>query len=201
MFATLFFATLFSFLTLRAVHATEFTVVTPEFKQCASAHISWSPTKGPYTVAIVNASSPCGDAVLDLGEHTGTSLTLNVTIPCGSNVEIWVGDANDDEAWSGNIKVESSDDQSCLPPAALLSNNNNAASESSSSSSSAYNAPAAATTSPSTASSTTAGNSANAKSSSGPIGGLKNGGAPSVREIPAPVLLLGTIALAFTLTL
>ncbi|KAH9972809.1 hypothetical protein BGW80DRAFT_1312706 [Lactifluus volemus] len=124
MFATLFFATLLSF-------SLFFTVVTPQFTQCASAHFNWTDTgKGPYTVAIVNTSNPCGDAVFDLGDHQGTSMTWKVTIPCGWDVTIWVGDADDGEAWSGNIEVGSSDDHSCLPQALLSdSNNNNAASE------------------------------------------------------------------------
>ncbi|KAI0303803.1 hypothetical protein B0F90DRAFT_1709163 [Multifurca ochricompacta] len=116
MFSTLFSATLLSLLAVRAVHA-DFTVQTPAFTQCAPARFSWDHTGGPYNIIIANETDPCGDTVADLGDHQSNSLTWNVTIPAGWKIMISVEDAHGDEAWSGAIVVQHSNDDSCLSAA------------------------------------------------------------------------------------
>lgn len=39
----------------------------------------------------------------DLGDHTGTSMTWNVTLPAGKKVLVSVEDASGNEAWSQNV--------------------------------------------------------------------------------------------------
>jgi hypothetical protein len=113
MYTTLISASLFSFLAARTVHA-GFSVQTPVFTQCALAQFSWDQTTGPYNVILVNQTDPCGEEVADLGDHNSTSLSWNVTIPAGWNVMISIEDAAGEEAWSGSIAVQPSNNTSCL---------------------------------------------------------------------------------------
>ncbi|KAI0250248.1 hypothetical protein BJV78DRAFT_600444 [Lactifluus subvellereus] len=196
MFATLIFATLLSFLTARAVAG--FNVVTPKFTQCAPAHFNWDNTAGPYNIIIANSSDPCGDSVADLGDHNDNSATWNVTVPAGWTVVISIEDSQGDEAWSGPITVQHSDDNSCLPRAEP------AATHPSSTSShphvpmtpSSYSSVATSSAASSSAASSGA---ANAEQTPKTVSGIN--GALSARWIPAPAILLGTIGLAFTLAL
>ncbi|KAH8994889.1 hypothetical protein EDB92DRAFT_1776587, partial [Lactarius akahatsu] len=110
---TLISVVLFFLLGTRAVHA-KFSVQTPVFTQCGLARFSWDQTKGPYNVIIVNQTDPCGEEVTDLGDHNSTSLSWNVTLPSSWNVVISVEDAQGEEAWSGPITVQPSNNASCL---------------------------------------------------------------------------------------
>jgi hypothetical protein len=116
MFSTLFTTTLlFALFALRA--RADFFVATTGLTQCKPATLTWDKTNGPYNVIIVLASNPCGDAIVDLGDHDDNTVSLdNVKIPAGETVMISVLNRDDDEGWSGAITVQSSDDSSCLTP-------------------------------------------------------------------------------------
>jgi hypothetical protein len=94
----------------------EFAISSPALTQCQDAKISWEKTKGPYNLIIVKPDDPCGDAILDLGDHDGTVLNWKVTLPAGLKVQLSLEDADGDEAWSGPITVGDSADASCVDP-------------------------------------------------------------------------------------
>ncbi|KAF8071829.1 hypothetical protein FPV67DRAFT_1482864 [Lyophyllum atratum] len=111
------FSTLFTIALLAAPALAEFAVSTPTLTQCKDAKITWEATKGPYNIIAVPAEDPCSDTLADLGDHQGTSMTWKVALPAAMKVQLSVEDANGDEAWSGIITVEKSDDVSCIPAA------------------------------------------------------------------------------------
>jgi hypothetical protein len=87
----------------------------PKLVQCETAKLSWEPTKGPYNVIVVAADDPCGDApLLDLGDVTATFINFQVNLVAGTTVQLSVADANDDDAWTGNITITGGDNKSCL---------------------------------------------------------------------------------------
>ncbi|KAF5382118.1 hypothetical protein D9615_004456 [Tricholomella constricta] len=109
------FSTLFTIALLAAPAFADFTVSTPTLTQCKDVKISWQATKGPYNIIAVPSENPCGDALADLGDHTGTSIVWKAALPAGTKVQLSVEDADGDEAWSGSITVQKSDDASCIP--------------------------------------------------------------------------------------
>lgn len=135
MFSTLVKVALFAPLAIQGVLA-GFAVNTPEFKQCESAKISWEATKGPYNIIVVSAANPCGDALADLGDFTTTFTNWPVAIAAGAKVQISVVDADDDEAWSGNITVAAGTSSACLSTSSSSSSSSSSTSSSSTTSSS-----------------------------------------------------------------
>jgi len=113
MYATLISAAFFSLLAGRAVHA-NFSVQTPVFTQCALAQFSWDQTTSPYNIILVNQTDPCGQEVADLGDYNSTNLSWTVALPAGWNVMISVEDAEGEEAWSGAITIQPSNNTNCL---------------------------------------------------------------------------------------
>jgi len=126
MFATLLSVTIFFALAIQGVFA-DFEIDTPAFIQCQPAEITWSASQPPYNLIIVSADDMCGNALEDLGDSNSTSLTYTVNLAAGTQVVLSLEDNNGDEAWSGTITVQGSNDSSCL-----------ASSSSSSSSSAGY---------------------------------------------------------------
>ncbi|EIW84330.1 hypothetical protein CONPUDRAFT_135816 [Coniophora puteana RWD-64-598 SS2] len=113
MFATLFQVTLFCAIALQGVLA-DFTIDTPQFTQCEAANITWTQSQGPYDLIITPAEDPCGDAVVDLGEINGLSTSYTVNLAAGTQVVLSLQDSQGEEAWSGTITVDGSDNTSCL---------------------------------------------------------------------------------------
>ncbi|TFY81219.1 hypothetical protein EWM64_g2791 [Hericium alpestre] len=99
MFTTLFTATLLSVAAVRGVRA-DFAINSPELVQCQDAHVSWQPTNAPYNLIVVPGEDACSDALADLGDHNGTTMTWNVHLPAGTKVMLSLEDATTDEAWS-----------------------------------------------------------------------------------------------------
>jgi len=117
MFSTFFTIALLAASAFQTVLA-DFAINTPALIQCQDAKISWEATKGPYNLIVVPAENPCGDALADLGDHTGTSMTWKPTLPAGTKVQLSLEDVNGDEAWSGTITVGAGNDTSCVPGSA-----------------------------------------------------------------------------------
>jgi len=113
MFATLFQVTLFCVVALQGVLA-DFTIYTPQFTQCEPANITWTQSQGPYDLIITPAEDPCGDAIVDFGEINGLSTSYTVNIAAGTQVVLSLQDSEGEEAWSGTITVNGSDNTSCL---------------------------------------------------------------------------------------
>ncbi|KAF6759934.1 hypothetical protein DFP72DRAFT_806177 [Ephemerocybe angulata] len=169
-----------------------FAINNPDLKQCSDAKISWEPTKGPYNIIAVDAADPCGEPLAEIGDFAdGTSKTTwKVTIPAGTVVQLSIADANDNEAWSGNLTVGAGPSD-CLTT-------NKAASTSTASISTATG---------STTSGTTAGDSTSGDSTIVPVGAanagtnkfLDNAAAP--RSLNGPVIALSALAAVAALAL
>jgi hypothetical protein len=114
MFSTFFTVALFVAAGIHGVSAA-FAVNSPELKQCQPAKISWAPTQGPYNVVVTKASDPCGEPLVDLGDFKTTVTQWTVNLPSGTEVQVSVLDAKDQEAWSSKITIGAGD-SSCLPP-------------------------------------------------------------------------------------
>jgi hypothetical protein len=114
MFSTLFTVALFIAPAIQGVFA-DFAINSPKLVQCQSSKISWESTKGPYNLIVVKASDPCGDALAEIGDFGKTVTDWTANIPAGTQVQLSLVDANDDEAWSKIITVAESNDSSCLP--------------------------------------------------------------------------------------
>lgn len=116
MFSTLVSATLLSALAIQGAFA-DFTINTISLTQCDNAHVTWSETTGPYNLAVVPVDDPCNTILVDLGDHSGLSMTwYNVSVAAGTKVMFSLLDADDNEAWSGEMTVADGD-SSCLPGA------------------------------------------------------------------------------------
>jgi hypothetical protein len=112
MFSTLFSIALFVTFAIQGL--TALSIDTPALTQCKDVKLNWDSTKGPYNLIVVHADDPCGDPIVDLGDHDGTSLTWKVNIPAGTKVQLSLEDATGEEGWSGKITVAKSNDDSCL---------------------------------------------------------------------------------------
>jgi len=197
------FSTLLKLAFLAAPALADFAISQPKFTQCKSADISWEKTNGPYNLIIVNATNPCGDSVADLGDHDDTKISWKVAIPAKWQVQLSLEDKNGDEAWSGTIEVEDSDDTSCIPASLKVAipqanANGNPASVPPAGS---VNPPTVVVTPTFTvgvgASSTpAAGPSAVGAANAGanPLGLDNDNGAPSLRQASTPLMVLGAIA-------
>ncbi|EPQ52796.1 hypothetical protein GLOTRDRAFT_117502 [Gloeophyllum trabeum ATCC 11539] len=195
MFATLLSSTLFFALAIQSATA-EFSIDTPTLTQCQDVQFGWQDTgAGPYNLLVVPGDDPCSDVVADLGDHDGTSMTWKVNLAAGTKVMFSLEDNNGDEAWSGAMTVQGSDDSSCLPQAS------SSAASSSTASSSAASSSAAPTTLVVSANPTKAATTAAATTSSGsavPVGAANAGfnptsGAFSARQLSTPALVLGAL--------
>ncbi|KZV73008.1 hypothetical protein PENSPDRAFT_575171 [Peniophora sp. CONT] len=141
MFTTLISAAALSLLAARGAMA-DFSVNSPTFTQasgvcCASTQITWSGTSKPVNILVVPAEDPCDDTLADLGDHTKTSMSWNVSLPAGTQLLISLEDSEGEEAWSDTITVQPSSDASCLSAAqraALPAASNSTASASAASS-------------------------------------------------------------------
>jgi len=116
MFSTLITVTLFVSLAIQGSFA-GFAINTPKLTECTPAQISWAPSVGPYSLEIVSASEPCGNAL-----HTITGLTTTVyeytsDFKAGTQVLLFVADSAGNDAWSGEITVGGSSNTSCTPGA------------------------------------------------------------------------------------
>ncbi|KLO12749.1 hypothetical protein SCHPADRAFT_853446 [Schizopora paradoxa] len=114
MFSTLLSATfIFAAAAIQGVSA-DFAISTPSLVQCETAHVSWAKAAAPYNLAVVHSNDPCGDVLLDLGDHNGTTMSWVVNLPVGTQVMFSLLDNGDDEAWSGNMTVTAGNNTSCL---------------------------------------------------------------------------------------
>jgi len=114
MFTTLLTSTLFLALAISGAQA-EFAINTPKLVQCQDATLTWAASSGPYNIIVVPENNPCTETLADLGDHTGTTYKWKVNVSAGNTVLLSIEDSKGEEAWSGAITVESSDDASCLP--------------------------------------------------------------------------------------
>jgi len=116
MFSTLVTVALFATLPIQSVFA-GFAINNPDLVQCKVSKISWEPATGPYNLIVVKASDQCGDALVDIGDFTNTSIQWKAALKAGQEVVLSLVDSKDNEAWSSKITVGASDDASCLPGA------------------------------------------------------------------------------------
>lgn len=197
------FSTLFTIALLAVPALADFAVNSPTLTQCQPAHISWAPTKAPYNLIIVADDDQCGDPLVSLGDHDGTSITWpNTTLPAGYKVVISVEDGDGNEAWSQPLTVQPSDDSSCVP-SELLKNATSSASStvSQSSKSSATPLSQAGTTlvvTPTTTVDTSVPASTGSDGVPAPVGaagadplGSNSSGTLSLRQSSTPFMIIG----------
>jgi len=100
--------------------------------QCSSVtfQISGSST-GPFYAFVVDSTNPCGDALAEIDNISGTSFTWTPNVPSGTSVMIALEADDGTEGWSGAVTIGAGD-SSCLTGAS--SSSSSAASSSSSSS-------------------------------------------------------------------
>ncbi|KAF9007600.1 hypothetical protein BDQ17DRAFT_1237828 [Cyathus striatus] len=188
MFSTLLTVALFVAPAIQGVFA-EFSISTPDLVQCKSAKISWEETTAPYNLIVVSPEDPCGDALVDVGDFNKSSISWTPNLPAGTLVQLSLEDANGDEAWSGNITIAASDDESCLAPEF----------RSNSTSSSAVSGSATVL------SGTTYVSAATASGSVAPVGAANAGTNPlsnsgvALRQLSTPVMALSAIAAGIAL--
>ncbi|KAI0775171.1 hypothetical protein BD413DRAFT_603146 [Trametes elegans] len=199
MYSTLLSVALFSALAVQGALA-EFTVNTPEVKQCESVHLTWDDTGAEsYNVIIVPDSDPCNSVLVDLGDHDMNHISWNnVTLDVGTKLMVSVLDAKDEEGWSGVVAVKAGNNTACLPNAsssAPASSSTKASSAAASGTTLVVNpavAPTGASSAP--AAPTTSGASAVGAANEGILG--NNNGALSSVKISGSALLLTLGAVA-----
>jgi hypothetical protein len=220
MFATLVTVTLFAAAAINGA-AAQLSIETPTMTTCQPVEITWGATTGPYNLIMVSPDDPCGDAIVDLGDIDGTSVSYTPALAPGTQVELSLVDSLDNEAWSGSITIGQGSDTSCVPADLLASASSSAAATSSSavvasssdvaassvvSSSIAVtgttlvvtSSVASAAQSASSSASSPAASVVGAVGESGPLGGSSNG---AMTHVAAPFMLLSAITavLAFSL--
>jgi len=196
MFSTLLTIALFVAPAIQGVFA-EFSISTPDLVQCKSAKISWEETTAPYNLIVVSPEDPCGDALVDVGDFNKSSISWTPNLPAGTLVQLSLEDANGDEAWSGNITIAASDDESCLAPEFR--------SNSTSSSAVSGSATVLSGTTLVVAPASTSSSAATASGSVAPVGAANAGTNPlsnsgvALRQLSTPVMALSAIAAGIAL--
>ncbi|OBZ72532.1 hypothetical protein A0H81_07604 [Grifola frondosa] len=192
MFTTLVSAALFSTLAIQG---------------CQNAQITWDNTNAAsYNLIVVPSADPCNSVIADLGDHTTTHITWKVQLAAGTDVMLSLEDSNGDEAWSGAITVEGSNDTSCLPgakssEAAASTTASSASHTSSTTAASAHCSPSSDATTTAASTSTSSGAVAVGAANAGiqPFG--SSNGAFAMRQLNTPVLALSAVAALFALSL
>ncbi|KAJ3869020.1 hypothetical protein EV359DRAFT_77094 [Lentinula novae-zelandiae] len=218
MFTTLVTVTLFAAAAINGA-AAQLTIQTPSMTTCEPVDLTWSSTTGPYNLIMVSPDDPCGDALVDLGDQDGTSVSWTPNVAPGTQLELSLVDANDEEAWSGTITVAQGSDTSCVPADALAaaSSSSVAAVSTSVSFSSADASSAVSSISASvavtgttlvvTGAATASASSASASSSSGPVGAVGENGPLEASSNGAmtlattPIMVLSAVAGILVLSL
>ncbi|KAJ3893254.1 hypothetical protein GG344DRAFT_75138 [Lentinula edodes] len=217
MFTTLVTVTLFAAAAINGA-AAQLTIQTPSMTTCEPVDLTWSSTTGPYNLIMVSPDDPCGDALVDLGDQDGTSVSWTPNVAPGTQLELSLVDANDEEAWSGTITVAQGSDTSCVPADALAAASSSVAAVSTSISSSSADASSAVssisasvavtgTTLVVTGAATASASSASASSSSGPVGAVGENGPLEASSNGAmtlattPIMVLSAVAGILVLSL
>ncbi|KAJ7574407.1 hypothetical protein C8J56DRAFT_979547 [Mycena floridula] len=85
--------------------------------QCTPVQFTWQKGTGPYNLVAVPAAEPCGDILVDMGDHTGLSMTWTPTLPVGTKIMLSVMDSTGEEGWTNEITIAAGS-QDCLSPSA-----------------------------------------------------------------------------------
>jgi hypothetical protein len=185
------------------VPAIAFNMATPVLTQCGQSQLTWDDTgSGPYSVWALDPNDPCGNALAELGNHNGSSMTwYNITLPAGQSVEFLVEDTQSNEAWSATTVVGAGSDSSCLSASQLSAVSSAAAAPAASPSTAAAAQPtSAAPVSAAHPTTKAAANAASAPSSSSKpaaVAGAISGASAASFSIPALALsaVVGVFAL------
>ncbi|KAH9940956.1 hypothetical protein B0H21DRAFT_780267 [Amylocystis lapponica] len=113
MLATFLSVALFATLAIKGARA-DLTIDTPALIQCQPVNITWDQTQGPYNLIVVPADDPCGDIIADLGDFDDTSAQWTPNITAGKAAMFSLEDAAGNEAWSGTMTIQGSNDSSCI---------------------------------------------------------------------------------------
>jgi hypothetical protein len=124
MFSTLITVALFVSFAVQGTFA-GFAINDPPLAACTPVKISWSSGVGPYSLEIVSASDPCGNALQTISGLTSTVYQYTSELKPGTDVLLFVSDSVGNEAWSGNITVGGGSDscESAAPSSTPVVNN------------------------------------------------------------------------------
>jgi len=192
MFSTLLTVALFVAPAIQGVFA-DFAISSPDLVQCGTSKISWEHTKGPYNLIVVKASDPCGDALVDVGDFDTTSINWKTTIKAGTQVQLSLVDADDNEAWSKTLTVGASNDASCLTTTGTTPGSSSPGSDGSTPSTPAGTTP------------TDSGDDSSSTDGAAPIGAANAGtnpfasGAITASQASTPLLAFAGLVAVFTL--
>jgi hypothetical protein len=182
MFSTLITAALFVSLAIQRASAS-FAINTPN-PQGSSMNISWAPATPPYTIEIVPADDPCGEALETIPGLTTTKMTYTSKLASGTRVVLYIFDNATNDAWSGQITIGAN--SNCTSCAASTPSGVDTPV--------VISSPTIATPSPSSSLASLGGAINNAA-------GAPTNGALSVRQASTPVLSIMVLAAMLALTL
>jgi len=147
----------FALIALLASGATaQFTINTPlNVQVCLPVLLSWTGGNPPYFLSILPAGQPAANALVDLGQQSGNSVTWIANLPVGTGAFLNLRDSTGTLAQSGTFNVQSGTNTSCVGQAAATSAGPSATGGSSGGSTTQASANSGATTSPTTKGATT----------------------------------------------
>lgn len=115
-----------------AIAQTLLTVQTPaSLIQCEPALLAWSGGQGPYFIAAIPGGQSAAAALMNFGQHNGTSLTWTVNVTAGTSVSLKITDATGATNYDQAVTVQAGSDTSCLADDSLSANDSSMAATSS----------------------------------------------------------------------
>ncbi|CAE6392924.1 unnamed protein product [Rhizoctonia solani] len=110
-------ASLFALASLVAAQVNDPSINSPaSVVQCQPVQLSWTATKEPVWISVIEGGKPGSLPIEDFGQQTpGTkTLTWLVDIPAGRSVTMQVRDSAGAVAYSGNVIIQDSSDSKCV---------------------------------------------------------------------------------------
>ncbi|KDN48655.1 hypothetical protein RSAG8_02642, partial [Rhizoctonia solani AG-8 WAC10335] len=110
----LFYVLFFSFIALVLTQADPSINTPASLVQCQPALLTWTASNTPVWISVIPAGNPSAPPLMDLGKHSGTSMTWNVDIPSGNSISMQLRDSIGAVAYSAPLTVQSGSDSSCI---------------------------------------------------------------------------------------
>ncbi|KAK2460346.1 hypothetical protein APHAL10511_007735 [Amanita phalloides] len=132
-----------------ALAQNSFTINTPtNAVVCQPLLLAWQGGTRPYFLVVLSGNDPTGQALEDLGQQNGTSLTWLVNQPAGTALGLTLRDSTGLVAQTASFTVNPGSDSSCLGKAASTSAGGKPGTASSGTSNSATSAATSPATTP-----------------------------------------------------
>ncbi|KAF8905106.1 hypothetical protein CPB84DRAFT_1772447 [Gymnopilus junonius] len=102
--------------------AQTFTINTPlNVQVCLPVLINWTGGTPPYFLSILPAGQPSANALVDLGQQSGNSVTWIANLPVGTGAFLDLRDNTGTLAQSGSFTIQTGTNTSCVGQAASIS--------------------------------------------------------------------------------